>query len=516
MWTLCLLVNLLIISSAYAAQVTLSWDPNGFNPYQYRIYQRTEGAAYDFNTPVWTGTATTCTIDGLAENTQYFFVIRSCNGSEQGNNSIEINHVASTGDDPLPSPGGDGIDTDGDGIGNDTDPDDDNDGMPDAWEIQYGLDPLVDDAQLDPDGDGIANIDEYGMGTDPVVSNTDAPIIIDDGDAGTLPSGLWKISGGASPYGTQSIYSTEMGATYGYEAPLTGRYEVAMWWTYYSTRCTSVPVEIYDGATLIDTIYLNQLQQAGGQWTVLGTYDFSGSALVMVVAQDSSCSTGADAMQFTKSDVTDIDGDGVDDAQDAFPTDAAEWSDADGDGIGDNADTDDDNDGMPDAWETQYGLDPLADDAQLDPDGDGFANIDEYGMGTDPVVGDDNVSIIIDDGDAGTLPSGIWKVSKGAEPYGSQSLYSRDVGATYGYEAPLAGRYEVALYWTYHSTRCQDVSVEIYDGDLLLDTLSVNQLQSGGQWNVLGTYEFTGRAEVVIIAESKYCTTAVDAARFKK
>ena len=32
------------------------------------------------------------------------------------------------------------------------------------------------------------------------------------------------------------------------------------------------------------------------------------------------------------------DGDGVADADDAFPNDATEWADADGDGTGDNAD----------------------------------------------------------------------------------------------------------------------------------------------------------------------------------
>ena len=53
--------------------------------------------------------------------------------------------------------------------------------------------------------------------------------------------------------------------------------------------------------------------------------------------------------------VTDTDGDGVPDDQDAFPDDPNEQVDTDGDGIGDNADTDDDNDGLADeldAWPT--------------------------------------------------------------------------------------------------------------------------------------------------------------------
>ena len=61
----------------------------------------------------------------------------------------------------------DTVDTDGDNIRDHEDADDDNDGMPDTWELEYGLDPKVDDAQLDSDGDGVANIDEYAGQTDP-------------------------------------------------------------------------------------------------------------------------------------------------------------------------------------------------------------------------------------------------------------------------------------------------------------------------------------------------------------
>ncbi|NQZ23345.1 MAG: hypothetical protein HRT53_14985 [Colwellia sp.] len=43
----------------------------------------------------------------------------------------------------------------------------DNDGMPDAWELANGLDPLADDSLLDDDGDGRSNLQEYLGGTDP-------------------------------------------------------------------------------------------------------------------------------------------------------------------------------------------------------------------------------------------------------------------------------------------------------------------------------------------------------------
>lgn len=47
--------------------------------------------------------------------------------------------------------------------------------------------------------------------------------------------------------------------------------------------------------------------------------------------------------------------------------------------------TDSDGDGMPDAWEIQYGFDPDdASDASRDDDGDGYTNREEYEEGTDP------------------------------------------------------------------------------------------------------------------------------------
>lgn len=60
-------------------------------------------------------------------------------------------------------------DTDGDLLANFADPDDDNDGMPDAWEIQYGLNPLNSaDAGLDADGDGVTNLAEYQANSNPL------------------------------------------------------------------------------------------------------------------------------------------------------------------------------------------------------------------------------------------------------------------------------------------------------------------------------------------------------------
>ena len=109
-----------------------------------------------------------------------------------------------------------------------------------------------------------------------------------------------------------------------------------------------------------------------------------------VTDNDGSTSTDTVMVTVLKSDSTDVDGDGVADVLDMFPDDPAEWADTDGDGTGNNQDLDDDNDGMPDTWETAYGLDPLVDDAAQDADGDGMTNLEEFQSDANPIAAPQN------------------------------------------------------------------------------------------------------------------------------
>jgi hypothetical protein len=58
--------------------------------------------------------------------------------------------------------------------------DTDGDGIPDAWEKQYGLNPQdSSDASKDFDGDGLTNLQEYNLSTNPLSSDTDKDGILD-------------------------------------------------------------------------------------------------------------------------------------------------------------------------------------------------------------------------------------------------------------------------------------------------------------------------------------------------
>jgi len=178
---------------AHCLELSFAWDTNTESDLTgYRVFYRQKDENYDYDNPAWQGTETTCIISGLNENTTYYFVSRSYNTyDKESENSVELCYdpeiIDRDGDgisddqDAFPDDPGEWIDSDGDGIGNNGDLDDDNDGMPDEWEAQYGLNPLVNDASGDLDGDGISNIDEYSAGTNPTQapgnSGPDQPVL---------------------------------------------------------------------------------------------------------------------------------------------------------------------------------------------------------------------------------------------------------------------------------------------------------------------------------------------------
>lgn len=103
----------------------------------------------------------------------------------------EMMHFPNLDRGPNDDPDNDGLFNLGE-YANNTDPnnsDTDNDDMPDGWEVENGLNPLVNDAADDPDTDNLSNLGEYQNQTDPFNFDTDSDDMADG----------WEVQYGLNP-----------------------------------------------------------------------------------------------------------------------------------------------------------------------------------------------------------------------------------------------------------------------------------------------------------------------------
>jgi hypothetical protein len=85
--------------------------------------------------------------------------------------------------------------------------------------------------------------------------------------------------------------------TWQFDSQPAGTYEVYMWWSGYTSRASSIDVEILN-ANGTNTVNINQKLNAG-QWNSLGQFQFNGSGSVTIIAANgSTVSTSADAVWF--------------------------------------------------------------------------------------------------------------------------------------------------------------------------------------------------------------------------
>ena len=273
--------------------------------------------------------------------------------------------------DPDNSQDGSG-DLDGDGANNNSeyyngtspvDPDTDADGMSDGFEISYGLNPLdSSDATDDIDGDGLNNLIEFGLHTSPIDADSD-----NDG----MPDG-YEVDNGFDPTDTADgwddadgdglVNKDEFSAGTSPKNPDTDGDGLPDGW---EVNAGLNPLDAADANTDPDADGLDNVEEYQ-----LGTDPNSVDSDHDSIPDGWEAEHGLDPTD--RSDAhTDSDMDGLDNAAE-YQTGT----------LPDNADTE--GDGMPDGWEVDNGLDPLIDDASGDPDGDGVSNRDEYIAGTDP------------------------------------------------------------------------------------------------------------------------------------
>lgn len=232
-------------------------------------------------------------------------------------------------------------------------PDADGDGMPDAWETQYALNPNdSSDASGNPDGDAYTNLQEFQNGTDPRTFNAPRSGFSSMTIAGTFNG--WN----------QTLNNLRLTSDYTWQGTVTVANASAVRFKFVANANWSVNWGEQNQSDLDLPVAGNAERGNYGDITVNGT--LNGDYRVTFNEQ-----TGAYTLALLP------------------PPDA-------------------DGDGLPDAWENLYGFNPNgAGDAAVDFDADGLTNLQEYQKGTHPWRADSDFDGVNDAADAQPLaPNG--------------------------------------------------------------------------------------------------------------
>ncbi|MEP1216110.1 MAG: hypothetical protein ABJM11_21330 [Marinobacter sp.] len=245
----------------------------------------------------------------------------------------------------------------------------------------------------------------------------EAEYIIDNTNPGFYTDGQWKESSVSSGYIGENYFAGEAGTgekTATWNLNIVKRLDVYARWTAHGNRGSNVKYVVHhldDQDFLTTTTVEVDQRDFGGEWFKLGTFRMSSLTSRVVVSDDADGYVIADAILFKEAAGTpsvDGDNDGMPDAweleQGLDPTNALDAEqDPDGDGLTnlqeslgmtDPFSADTDGDGVPDGYENDEGLDPTVSDGDLDADGDGYTNYQEYLAGTDPT---DTTSVLAGD-----------------------------------------------------------------------------------------------------------------------
>ncbi len=409
---------------------------------------------------------------------------------------------------PDADPDTDGLDNQSEFIAgtNPANADSDSDSMPDGWEADNGLDPLVDDAASDPDSDGLTNLEEHGAGTDPLAFDSDGDAMPDGWEVGfALDPLATNALSDADADGREDLYEFSMGGdpTNGLDAGMVPSYVVTQvggtnWLDHIHARRTDAAslgldyfLELTDdpvAGTWTNGGYalVGQSVESNGFESVTNRMDAWGSSNLYIRL---SISTSNAVVHSRVMEITPLDlwagGHGL------YGGDAAPDADPDADGLDNQAEfavgtnptnADTDSDSMPDGWEADNGLDPLVDDAAADPDADNLTNLEEHGHGTDPQDSDS-------DGDG--LNDGEEVDTHGTNPLGADT--DSDTFSD-GQEVAHGGNPLVNDYWRIDHIRNNGSEYDLYPSNSVLE-ISIGQagfeVTNGTAWLALQLEEST-------------------------
>ncbi len=369
------------------------------------------------------------------------------------------------------------------------------------------------------DDDGASDTTSQTVTVSSGGGSTSTELIVDNQDANTERTGTWKNSSGASPWAGQSVYN-DSGSVFRWLPAITesGRYQVYAWWTYHGNRSDSVPYRVgHDGG--VSTVIVNQRDPAlGGQWVLLGEYDFAeGTGSVEVSSENGQAS--ADAVRLVKSGDSNLAPTaGFDSTCELLA--CAFFDDS------------NDSDGSIVSWSWDFG-DGAASTAQSPShsyaadgsytvtltvtDNDGASDITNQTVTVSSGGGSMGTELIVDNQDANTEKTGTWTTSSGANPWAGQSVYN-DSDSVFRWLPVITegGLYEVYAWWTYHGNRSDSVPYRIgHDGGVATVMVNQNNPAQAGRWVPLGEYNFaagTGYVEV----SSENGQASADAVRLVK
>lgn len=361
----------------------------------------------------------------------------------------------------------------------------------------------------------------------PTLPSTGNELILDNGSAGSSGTGQWSASSGNASYESASIISKTAGDTYEFNAQMKGRFKVYAWWTSQcgtaacTTRSTQVPYEIFYSGGSSSVVMVNQTIN-GGTFQLLGTYDFDGNARVVIKSVGGGLSTNADAIRFVRvlpvptGVVVDPASIKETEAKISFSTPVHAIS------------------TLEYGTSTQYGTQVPISAAWAIIHSKTLTGLKDattyhFRIRAQDIDGREVVSndysfttkvkprptVTMDDGAPGTSFTNSWSVSAGTGAYGARSLYNKTAGSTYRFSVSnLSGKYRVHAWWTAYASRASRVKVEIRHAAGTA-TVYVNQQVSGGKFNALGDFTFTGTGSVTIYTSDQTgASTCADAVQW--